>query len=154
MAFQRPGTYRFAYIVVWCILGNTWKESFCIICTRKQCRQGFLSESNIQTNVILIKFSWFGEYWLYEAQIDQVGSVKHKISLRGWGSWVKFWTLGICSSDSVAYGLLETKWEVETGMNKQGMGKDKHVLLSRTEKPPGKWVRNEPTKNVWEKKTL
>lgn len=86
MAFQRHGTYRFAYIVVWCILGNIGKEDFCLICTRKQCRQGLLSQSNAQTNVNLIKFSWFGYYWLYEAQIDQVGSVKQKIALRGWES--------------------------------------------------------------------
>lgn len=39
-----------------------------------------LLQSNIQANVNLIKFSWFGKGWLCVAQIDQVCSVRYKIS--------------------------------------------------------------------------
>lgn len=120
--FKDMGLYKFAYIVVWWLLGNTWQRDFCPICTRQQCIQGLLLLSYAQTNVNLIKFSWFGECWLYAAQIDQFGFVKQKISLRGWESWVKFWTLGMYVSDSVACELVETGREVETGTNKYGRG--------------------------------
>ena len=80
MAFQRHGRYKPVYIVFCWILGKTRQKDFCLICTGKQCRQGLLLQSNAQANVKVITFGWFGKCWLYAAQVDQVGSVRHQIS--------------------------------------------------------------------------